>query len=364
MGAKRVLIMAGGTGGHVFPALAVAEELLSRDMEISWLGTRRGIEARLVPARDIPIYYIGVAGLRGTGLARKLRAPFDLLRAVLQSLAVLWRVKPQAVLGLGGFASGPGGVAAWLLRKPLVIHEQNAVAGTTNRLLSKLARRRLEGFPGSLRNAEFTGNPVRADISGLPKPSGLRQSERETTGGEGEKRRHLLILGGSLGALAINQVLPEALAKMPETMRPRVVHQTGAGHLEVTLEAYEEAGVRADAVTFIEDMAGAYAWADLVVCRAGALTVAELTAAGVASVLVPYPHAVDDHQAVNAGWLSDQGAAVVMRQDALDANGLAALLETLLSDDERLAAMADAAYQLRTPDATRRVADVCEEVMA
>ncbi len=352
-----MLIMAGGTGGHVFPALAVAEELRARGVLISWLGTRRGVEAQLVPAHHFPIRFIDIGGLRGKkGLLGKLKAPWQLLRAVWQSLAVVRDLRPDAVLGLGGFASGPGGVAAWLLRRPLVIHEQNAVAGTTNRILARFATRVLEGFPQSLPGAEHCGNPVRPAISQLPAP------ELRAVGDNGRQPR-LLILGGSLGALAINRAVPAAVAQLPLAERPEIRHQTGRNHLELTRQAYIDAHVIAETTAFISDMADAYGWADLVLCRAGALTVAELAAAGVGAVLVPFPHAIDDHQTANAQWLVDQQAAVLVAQRDLDEAALASLLANLLRDGPRLQAMAQSARRLSRPQATGMVADVCEEVM-
>jgi len=358
MTARQMLIMAGGTGGHVFPALAVAEELRERGIEVTWLGTRRGIEADLVPGADFPIRFIDVVGLRGkSGLVGKLKAPFGLLKALWQAFGVVRSVRPQCVLGFGGFASGPGGLAARLLGKPLVIHEQNAVAGTTNRILEKLATRVLEAFPNALAKGEHCGNPVRREISALEAP------QTRLSFAEG-RCPQLLVLGGSLGALAINQVLPKALALLAENERPAVVHQCGQKHLEATCKAYEDAGVTAEVVAFVDDMAAAYGVADFVICRAGALTVSELTAAGLGSVLIPYPHAIDDHQSENARWLVDNGAAVMLQQKDLNPEALATLLEELLANKQRLVAMAVAARALALPDAVNTVADVCEEVMA
>ncbi|TNE80125.1 MAG: undecaprenyldiphospho-muramoylpentapeptide beta-N-acetylglucosaminyltransferase [Gammaproteobacteria bacterium] len=346
--------MAGGTGGHVFPALAVAQALRAREVSVSWLGTRRGIEAELVPAHDLPINYIDVAGLRGKGLVKLLWAPLLLVRALWQALAVLRRERPDAVLGLGGFASGPGGLAARLLGIPLVIHEQNAIAGTTNKLLGKMANRILEAFPGALPRGEWTGNPVRPEIGALPEP---RQRIAPA-----DRPRHLLVLGGSLGALAINQLLPEALALLPEAGRPQVIHQCGRAHQQVTEEAYQQAGVEAQVEPFIADMAAAYGWADLVICRSGALTVSELAAAGVASILIPFPFAIDDHQTHNGQWLVDGGAAELIQQNELSAEKLAGRLTRWLSDGERLKTMAENARKLAKPHVAERVADICEEV--
>ena len=358
MSAKHVLIMAGGTGGHVFPALAVAEELRERGIDVTWLGTRRGIEADLVPGANFPLRFIDVVGLRGkSGIVGKLKAPFGLLKALWQAISVVRRVGPQCVLGFGGFASGPGGLAARLLGKPLVIHEQNAVAGTTNRILQKLATRVLQAFPNALAKGEHCGNPVRREISALAAPQ-----TRLTL--VDEQRPRLLVLGGSLGALAINQVLPEALALLDEHDCPAVVHQCGKKHLDVTRKAYEDAGVGAEVVAFVDDMAAAYGAADFVICRAGALTVSELTAAGLGSVLIPYPHAIDDHQSENARWLVDNDAAVMMQQKDFNPEALAILLEELFANKQQLVTMAVAARALALPDAVSTVADVCEEVMA
>ena len=355
--AKRMLVMAGGTGGHVFPALAVAEQLRERGIEVTWLGTRRGIEAELVPARNFPLLFIEVAGLRGKkGLLGKLKAPFHLIKALFQALSIMRSVKPQCVLGFGGFASGPGGLAARLLGIPLVIHEQNAVAGTTNRILQKMATRVLEAFPGALARGEHCGNPVRREISALVEPDvRMQDNEAEPT--------RLLVLGGSLGALAINEVLPKALALLAENQRPDIVHQAGRQHCEVTEQAYSSAGVSAKVVAFVDDMAEAYGQADLVVCRAGALTVSELTAVGLGAVLVPYPHAIDDHQTKNAHWLVDNDAAILIPQTELNAQSLSVLLDELLLDKKRLKMMAQAARALALPDAVNTVANVCEEVM-
>ena len=349
-----MLVMAGGTGGHVFPALAVARELQQRGVAVQWLGTRNGIEADLVPAAGIDLHCIEIEGVRGTGIARWLKAPFKIMRAIWQAMKIIREQKPDTVLGLGGFASGPGGVAARLLRKPLVIHEQNAVAGTTNKLLAKIATRVLTAFPDVLAGAQCTGNPVRSDIAALPEP--------QTHIAASDRPLRLLVLGGSLGALAINQCVPEALALLPEDSRPQVRHQCGRKHESVTQQAYCDAGVEASVEPFIDDMASAYSWADLVLCRAGALTVSELAAAGVGAVLVPYPHAIDDHQTANARWLSDVGAAVLLPQSDMSAESLADLLQSSLSDKPHLLAMAGRARKLAQTDAASVVADVCEEV--
>lgn len=349
----RVLIMAGGTGGHVFPALAIAEALRADGVAIDWLGTRQGIEARLVPAAGIPLHAISVAGLRGKGWGALLKAPWQLGRALWESLALLRRLRPDCVLGMGGFAAGPGGLAAWLLRCPLVIHEQNAVAGTTNRLLARLACRVLAAFPSALAGAELVGNPVRESIAALPQPAGRQLGEH--------RPRRLLVLGGSLGANRLNTLLPEAVAA---TGLPIAVwHQSGARDADAVQAAYVAAGITARVDAFIDDMAAAYGWADLAVCRAGALTVAELAAAGLGALLVPYPYAIDDHQTRNAEWLCTAGAAELMPQARLDRQMLAERLQQLLGDPQALRVMAEQARRLARPDAAHRAAAVCREVM-
>ncbi len=349
MNARRpILIMAGGTGGHVFPALAVAEQLRQRGWRVEWLGTRAGLEARVVPPTGIPVHWIQVRGLRGKSRLRQLLAPFMLLGAALQAAGVMLRVRPAAVLGMGGFVTGPGGVMAWLLRRPLLIHEQNSVAGLTNRLLARLARPVLEGFPGALPGAIHTGNPVRAAIATLPflppQPAG--------------RRPRLLVVGGSLGAAALNETVPEALAMFDAELRPEVRHQTGLKLVEAAREAYARAGVDVRLDAFIDDMAEAYQWADLVLCRAGALTVAELAAVGVAAILVPYPHAVDDHQTGNARYLVDAGAARLLPQQEMTARRLHDELR-LLQQPRALIDMAKRARERAMPDAAQRVADHC-----
>jgi UDP-N-acetylglucosamine--N-acetylmuramyl-(pentapeptide) pyrophosphoryl-undecaprenol N-acetylglucosamine transferase len=352
--AKAVMIMAGGTGGHVYPGLAVAAELVPAGVAVTWLGTRWGLEARVVPQAGIPLDFIAIAGLRGRGIATALAAPFRLLRALLQSLAVIRHRRPDVVLGMGGFAAGPGGLAAWLLRKPLVIHEQNAIPGLTNRLLAHLARRVLEAFPGSFPTpvgAEHVGNPVRRAVLEVPPP------EQRIATRRGPLR--LLVLGGSQGAQVLNQVVPAALGHMGGAVE--VWHQTGPEHLEVTQAWYREEAVAGRVVGYIEEMAEAYAWADVVLCRAGAMTIAELCAVGVASILVPFPYAVDDHQTHNARYLADPGAAILLPQSELDASRLTGLLRKLVASPERLASMAGTARALARPDAAREVANTSLE---
>ena len=355
MSGKVAMIMAGGTGGHVFPALATARVLRERGWSIVWLGTQRGIEARLVPAQGIPVEWLSVSGLRGKGLLTLAAAPFRLALALVQALRAVHRHAPQVVLGAGGFASGPGGVAAWMLGRPLVVHEQNAVAGLTNRVLARLAKRVLEGFPDSFGRgvrAERVGNPVRPEIVAIAPPA------RRYAGREGRAR--LLVFGGSQGSQRLNAVVPAALGELPAELRPEVLHQTGAKGLDDTLRAYRTRGVDADVRAFIDDMASAYGWADLAVCRSGALTVAELAAAGVPAVLVPFPAAVDDHQTRNAEYVVAQGAAVLLPESTLTPVSLAAALRELLEAGRpRLERMAQAARGAAITDADQRLADAC-----
>lgn len=357
MSAQRpVLIMAGGTGGHIFPGLAVAECLRAQGVPVVWLGAVGGMEASVVPAHQIELRSVAVGGLRGKGMTTRLRAPLMLLRALAGSLAVLHKVRPRSVLSMGGYVAGPGGVAAWLTRTPLLVHEQNRVAGFTNRLLARLARRVLAGFAQSLPRAEWVGNPVREAIASLPLPA-QRMAAREG-------RSRLLVLGGSLGARALNLALPQALARFAPEQRPEVLHQAGRRGLDEARDAYAKAGVEASVVPFIDDMAGSYGWADLAVCRAGALTVAELTAAGLGALLVPFPHAVDDHQTRNAEALLETGAAELIQESDLDIERLSLRLQSLLADRARLLAMAGAARALAKPDAAAAIARACIEVAA
>jgi UDP-N-acetylglucosamine--N-acetylmuramyl-(pentapeptide) pyrophosphoryl-undecaprenol N-acetylglucosamine transferase len=356
MSSRPIMILAGGTGGHVYPALAVARALQQQSQEVVWLGTHRGIESRVVPEAGIPIEWVTVSGLRGKGLLALVLAPFKLIYALSQSLLIMWKHRPAAVLGMGGFVSGPGGVAAWLTRRPLVIHEQNAISGLTNRLLARLARVVLQAFPGSFNakvNAETVGNPVRADIASIDEP-GMRFAGRE-----GPIR--LLILGGSLGALALNKIVPAALALLPDDSRPLVRHQTGERTLSDARDAYEQHGIDADLSPYIEDMAEAYAWADLVICRAGALTVAELSAAGVPAIFVPFPSAVDDHQTANAQPMADAGAATVVQQSELSDESLAGILKSWLGSRDALLERARKSRLLARPDALSRITSLCLE---
>lgn len=357
--AARVMVMAGGTGGHVFPALAVAQHLREQGWEVTWLGTPDSFESRTVPQYGFPIDWIHSFRLRGQGVASLLLAPFRMLRAMLQAWQVLRRRRPQVVLGMGGFVTGPGGLVSRLVRVPLVIHEQNTIPGLTNRYLARIARRVLQAFPGAFPEAvgaETVGNPVRAEITALADPA-LRFADRQ-----GACR--LLVLGGSLGAQALNRVVPQALALLPAERRYQVLHQAGRDKADATRSAYRAAGVDARVTDFLHDMSEAYGWADLVLCRAGALTVSELTSAGVGAILVPFPHAVDDHQSHNARFLSEAGAARLLPQEQLDPEQLAALLGQFCNDRPRLLQMAQAARGLARPKATERVAQVCSEVLA
>lgn len=353
------LVMAGGTGGHVFPALATAEKLQGQGVHVEWLGSRHGIEADLVPAAGIELHSIDVKGLRGKGKLSLLLAPFKLLLALVQAIGVVRKVNPDVVLGMGGFASGPGGLAAWLLRKPLIIHEQNAIAGMTNKALSRFAKHVLEAFEGAFpANVKTTslGNPVRGNILQMSSPS------ERLAGRQGKIR--LLVVGGSLGAKAINELLPEVLAEIDQERRPEVWHQTGKRNIEETQKRYQELGLSdCKVVPFIDGMDKAYEWADVVLCRAGALTVSELSIAGVASVLVPFPFAVDDHQTKNAGYLSDQGAALLIQQKDLTKEKLKALITDKLQQRDQLLEMANRARDIGKPEASQQVADICLEAI-
>jgi UDP-N-acetylglucosamine--N-acetylmuramyl-(pentapeptide) pyrophosphoryl-undecaprenol N-acetylglucosamine transferase len=353
-GARTIMIMAGGTGGHVMPGLAVADEMRARSWQVVWLGNPAGIEARLVAQHGIAMQPVRIGGLRGKGLATRLMLPMVLARAFWQSLRALRATRPAVVLGMGGYVAFPGGVMARLTGRPLVVHEQNSVAGLTNRLLARIASRALEAFPGALPGALACGNPVRGDLARLPDPA-ERYAARS-----GPLR--LLVVGGSLGAQVLNETVPAAVAALPAELRPRIVHQTGRGRRDEVVGRYREAGIDAQVLEFIDDMASAYAEADLLVCRAGAMTVSEIAAAGVASILVPFPHAVDDHQTGNARFLSDRGAARLLPQPALDAAGLAALLAGI--DRPACAEMAVRARSLARPDAAATVAEICEKVAA
>ena len=355
---SRVMIMAGGTGGHVFPALAVAQALVAAQHEVTWMGTRAGLEASVVPQAGIDVDWVEVGGLRGKGKTALLAAPFRIARALAQAMSILRKRRPSVVLGMGGFVSGPGGVAARLCGKPLVVHEQNAVAGMTNRWLSRIATRVLEAFSDSFPKgvaATRVGNPVRADIVATEPPA------TRLAGRSGPVR--LLVIGGSQGALALNETIAPALARIDPTQRPVVRHQAGRT-LDAANEAYRATGVDAEIEPFIENMAVAYGWADLVICRAGALTVAELAAVGVPAIFVPFPTAADDHQTKNAAALVERGAARLIPQRELTPKRLATELEVLCRDRRRLFEMAQRAHGLAVPDATERVVQNCLDVVS
>lgn len=349
-----VVIMAGGTGGHIFPALAVARVLRERGIEVIWLGVPGSMEARVVPASGFPIEWVTIRGIRGKGPAAWALAPLRIAGAVSQAIRILRRVKPRAVLGAGGYVSGPGGLAAWMLRIPLLIHEQNAIAGLTNRWLARFATQVLEAFPDSFGagvKARTVGNPVRADIAALPEPA-VRFAEHGA-------RTRLLIFGGSQGARRLNTAVPEALARLDPAKRPEVRHQTGEQGLESVRAAYRAGEIEAEVIPFIEDMAAAYAWADLVLCRAGAMTVSELQAAGLGALMIPLPTATDDHQTKNSEALVRIGAARVLQERDLTAASLAAGIADLASDRRRLLKMAQAARAARNVDTAARLADLC-----
>ncbi|MDD5383303.1 MAG: UDP-N-acetylglucosamine--N-acetylmuramyl-(pentapeptide) pyrophosphoryl-undecaprenol N-acetylglucosamine transferase [Gallionella sp.] len=390
MSNRSILIMAGGTGGHIMPGLAVADILRSQGWKVIWLGAPGSMEAELVPKHGYGMAWVRFSGVRGKGLLRKLLLPFNLLTALGQSAAAIFRHRPDVVLGMGGYITFPGGLMAVLLRRPLVIHEQNSIAGLSNRVLAHLAKRVLSGFPDVLPNAIWCGNPVRSSIAGLPDPQ-ARYAARSG-------KLNVLVVGGSLGAKALNEAMPQVLALLSEGLRPNVVHQTGKQHFAAVQQLYRQAGVQADGMTrcaqaagagmpsphllpqtagcasnvsevdihpFLEDMAGSYANADVVICRAGALTIAELAAAGVASILVPFPFAVDDHQTHNARFLSERGAAWLLPQSELSAEKLAQLLRELVDGGrgrEKLLAMAQQARNVAKADAAQRVAQVCAEL--
>lgn len=346
-----VVILAGGTGGHIFPGLSVAAALKGRGVPVHWIGSEGGMETRLVPPQGIAIDTLSVRGIRGKGLSTQLAAPLRLWRAVAEARRVLARLRPRAVVAFGGFAAGPGGLAARMMGLPLVVHEQNRAPGLTNRVLARFARDLLVGFPGAFpgRDEQWVGNPVRDVIAAVPGP------DVRFEGREGPLR--LLVLGGSQGARALNQAVPRAVASLPGSIRCTVRHQSGEKLHEEAVTAYRDAGVEARVEPFIGDMAEAYAWADLVICRAGALTLAELCAVGVGSFLVPFPQAVDDHQTKNAEYLRARGAAMVLEQGPTLHERLSAFIE-ILNERVDLLELARAARAMARPDAAERVADI------
>lgn len=357
MDARRVAIFAGGTGGHVYPALAVATELSDRGYAVEWIGTERGLEARVVPEAGFPLHLIKVSGIRGKGVAARLKGLFGVLLALFQSIGLLGRLRPVCALGMGGYVAGPAGLAAWLLRIPLVIHEQNSVAGTTNRVLRRLARAVLTAYPqafGAGIQTRLVGNPVRRE---------LLASAAAGYDFNGQRPLRVFVVGGSQGALAINEVMPRALELLPADCALELRHQTGTAHAGTVTDAYgAELDGRVTVLPYVEDMASMYSWADLVLCRAGALTLSELTIIGRPSVLIPLPNAIDNHQAVNAEWLAGHGAALILEQANMTPASVSSLLAELAADPARLQRMAAAALDAGSPRATADVADTCEEV--
>lgn len=350
---RTILIMAGGTGGHIMPGLAVADALRARGWRVLWLGNPEKMEGKLVPPRGIELAPLYFQGVRGKGVGALLKLPFLLLSAFGQAWKRLSQVRPDVVLGMGGYVAFPGGVMAAVRRTPLVVHEQNAVAGTANRYLARLASHVLSGFPGVLPGAQVIGNPVRVDLCALPDPA-LRYSQR---GG----KLHLLVVGGSLGAQALNTVLPQALALLAPDERPQITHQAGEQHIQALQQAYAAAGVKADCRAFIDDMASAIGQADLLICRSGAMMVSEVAAAGVAALFVPFPHAIDDHQTANARFLSDAQAAWLQPQAELTPPWLAQWLRQRTR--EELQAVALQARERAQPLAAANIADVCEQAI-
>jgi UDP-N-acetylglucosamine--N-acetylmuramyl-(pentapeptide) pyrophosphoryl-undecaprenol N-acetylglucosamine transferase len=349
---RTIMIMAGGTGGHVIPGLAVASEMQRRAWNVVWLGHPQGMEAALTSKNDIPMKPVIFSGFRGKGIVSQALMPLNILRAFWHSIQALRAVKPHVVLGMGGYIALPGGLMASLLGKPLVVHEQNSIAGLTNKILASLADRCLSAFPNSLKNATWVGNPIRANLLDLPPPKD-RYAERQGV-------IRIAVVGGSLGAAALNDLVPKALALIPKALRPEVTHQSGKGNLAKLTQAYSDAGVEATCIEFIDDMRNVYAKNDLLICRAGAMTVCEIAAVGVASLLIPFPAAVDDHQTTNAQFLVDANAGLLIQQRDLTPDRLANSLSKLDRDSLMLLAMN--ARELAKPEATRAVADVCEEI--
>jgi UDP-N-acetylglucosamine--N-acetylmuramyl-(pentapeptide) pyrophosphoryl-undecaprenol N-acetylglucosamine transferase len=358
MSLKPVLIMAGGTGGHVYPALAIANYLRERGVPLFWLGTQAGLESRVVPENNIKLFTINVSGLRGKKFNKWLIAPFTLMLAFIQSLHVILNIKPSIVIGMGGFVSGPGGIAARLLRIPLYIHEQNSIAGTTNKLLSPIAKKVMQGFPDSIHGKMVvtTGNPVRKEIL-----NNIKSPAERLEGREGLPLR-LLVIGGSLGAKVFNELLPRVIAGLPEEVEVEIWHQTGIIHHDSTMSLYLENKVNSEKVVpYIANMAEAYLWSDLVLCRAGAMTISEISIMGVASILIPYPHAVDDHQTANAKYLSDQGAAILIPQVDINEIRIIDLISGFYTKRTSLMHMATLVQNLSLPNATRDIGRICME---
>lgn len=365
-----LLVMAGGTGGHIFPGLAVAQKLKSEGWTIHWLGTADRMEADIVPAHGFEISFITISGLRNKNIMAWLKLPFKLINSLLQALSVIRKIKPDVVLGMGGYASAPGGLAAWLMRKPLVVHEQNAAAGLTNRLLARIATKVCCAFPNAFNSsvsAQVVGNPLRASI-------GERTIENDN-GEEVAKTSHnILVIGGSLGAQVLNEIVPKSFAQLVKITRESdntlpfsLWHQTGKDKQKAVIDAYSQQHLAEDQVRvteFIDDIASAYQWADVVICRAGALTVSELAMAEKPAIFVPLPHAVDDHQTKNAQYLVSRGAAVLIKQNDLTSDLLAKQLSELFSEPKILKQMAQSAFAAADAEATNKVADICQQLIA
>lgn len=346
----RYLIMAGGTGGHIFPAIAVAKALRDRGADVYWLGTHAGMEQTIVPKENFPLHEITIKGFRGKGFLAKLMAPLLLLFSIIQALCVMVKLKPQVVVGFGGYVAAPGGIAARLLTKPLIIHEQNSVAGSTNKLLAKLTNKVLEAFPGSLPKATLVGNPVRDEVKQL-----MAKKKGST------KNINVLVTGGSLGAQSINELMPKVFQRLPDQLRPNIWHQTGKGKIQNVIESYQQHDIDAKVEEFIQQVEIAYDWADVVICRAGALTVSEVAVAGVPAIFIPYPYAIDNHQSTNALWLVNNGASLMIEQADLTVEVMVKRLTDLLQQPNKLQAMSEKLQQLAMPNATEDVVSVCEQ---
>lgn len=356
---KKVMIMGGGTGGHIFPGLALAKYLHQQGVEVHWLGTSQGLESEFVPSANFPIHYISVKGLRGKGIKAYLTAPVRIAGAIFEAYRIIQAIRPDIVIGMGGFVSGPGGIASYLKRLPLIIHEQNAKAGLTNKILARFAHRVLEGFPDAFHTIpqakrRTIGNPVRSDIACVTPPH-LREHHNHTL--------QLLVLGGSLGAEVLNEFLPKAVSALPEHLRPSILHQTGKKHFEQTIKRYAQLGLKANLQAFLDPISDAYEWADLVLCRAGALTVSELCAAGLGAIFVPYPYAVDDHQTANAHYMVQHEAALCIQQSDLSIEKLGENIKYFAQNLEECHKMAQRAYELRQTNVTEKIFGILLEVL-
>jgi UDP-N-acetylglucosamine--N-acetylmuramyl-(pentapeptide) pyrophosphoryl-undecaprenol N-acetylglucosamine transferase len=363
-----LLVMAGGTGGHIFPGLAVADRLKQQGWQIHWLGTADRMEANIVPEHGYDISFINISGLRHKGLLSWLTLPFKLINSLWQGIRVIKTVNPDVVLGMGGYASGPGGLAAWLMKKPLLVHEQNAAAGLTNRLLSHIASKVCSAFPSAFDakiNAQVVGNPLRANIGEPAQQDSSHNSNKPID----KTSNNILVVGGSLGAQVLNQIVPNSFAELAteaDALAFNIWHQTGQGKQEQVIEAYNQHHLDNEQVRvteFIKDMASAYQWADIVICRAGALTVSELAMAAKPAIFVPLPHAVDDHQTKNAQYLVARGGATLIKQSELTSAGLAKKLKHLFNEKQLLNSMAKAAFAAADVNATNKVAQICQQLI-